>query len=124
LTAHYRQAMTLIHRSEQMQATWDALEVEVERRGLPDRTLMALADATIGLRVRNATYRSAADIPSAMAGADLSLLVREGLLIANGEKRGRWYERSPVLVDIHRRLYRPLRVADPFDNLGLRLPGV
>ena len=64
-----------------MQLTWDALEVEVKKKKLPQRTILALADAASGLRVRNAAYRSVADISVQVATKDLKLLVDGGLLI-------------------------------------------
>jgi Fic family protein len=62
LTAHYRQATTLLRRIERARAVWDRAEQEVSKRKLPERTILALVDATLGYRVRNATYRSAAYI--------------------------------------------------------------
>jgi Fic family protein len=114
LTAHFRQATTLLRRSRQLQRIWDALEVETVKRALPERTILALADATVGLKVRNATYRSVADISDGAAARDLKALVDAGFLLPEGEKRGRYYMAAPVLRTIRENAAEPKRVPDPF----------
>src|ERR1039457_6403278 len=89
LTAHYRQAETLLRRTSEISRLWDELEELVRLHQLPERMQFALADAAMGLRVRNASYRSAAEVSENLASRDLSLLVRKGLLMADGERRGR-----------------------------------
>jgi Fic family protein len=116
LTAHYRQAMTLLRRTREIQRIWDQLEVEVQQRGLPDRAIFALADAAIGLSVRNSTYRAAADISENLASRDLKMLCDHGLLRPEGEKRGRVYTAGLPVVAIRRRAEEPRGdVPDPFD---------
>src|SRR5262249_26099796 len=114
LTAHYRQANTLLKRTREIANLWDALESEIARLGLPDRTILALADAAIGLRVRNATYRPVADITDNLASKDFKRLVAAGLLISRGEKRGRFYTASDVLKEIRARTKESRSVEDPF----------
>lgn len=114
LTAHFRQATTILRRTREMQLTWDALEVEVKKRKLPERTIMALSDAASGLRVRNAAYRSVADISVQVATKDLKLLVDRGLLIPTGDKKGRSYRASEFVKEIRSRYREPKRVSDPF----------
>jgi Fic family protein len=114
LTAHFRQATTILRRSREVQQTWDALEVEVKKRKLPERTILALSDAASGLRVRNAAYRSVAGISVQVATKDLKLLVDRGLLVSSGEKKWRSYEASQVLKDLRSRFTEPKRVPDPF----------
>jgi hypothetical protein len=46
-------------------------------------------DAAYGYRVRNNTYRKAADVSDAIASRDSKELVSAGLLVAQGAKRGR-----------------------------------
>lgn len=117
LTAHYRQATTLLLRTRELQRLWDALEEEISRKGLPERTMLALADAAIGLKVRNATYRPIADISDNLAGRDLKSLVEHGLLVAEGEKRGRVYVASDVLKAIGARTREARRAEeDPFEG--------
>jgi Fic family protein len=114
LTAHFRQATTILRRTREMQLTWDALEVEVKKKKLPERSILALADAASGLRVRNAAYRSVADISVQVATKDLKLLVDRGLLIPTGDKKGRSYRAAEFVKEIRARYREPKRVADPF----------
>lgn len=67
------------------------------------RTTFALADAAAGYRIRNATYRSIAEITDQVASRDLKLLVQSGFLVPDGEKRGRAYVGSPMLRSIRER---------------------
>jgi Fic family protein len=114
LTAHFRQATTILRRSREVQQTWDALEVETKKRKLPERSILALSDAASGLRVRNAAYRSAADISVQVATKDLKLLVDRGLLVSSGEKKWRSYEASAFLKELGARFREPKLVPDPF----------
>ena len=91
LTAHYRQATTFLRRIERIGVVWDRVEQEVLRRKLPERLILALVDATLGYRVRNVTYRSAACISEYLASRDLKALVQAGLLVPHGDYRGRFY---------------------------------
>ncbi|MEK7411518.1 MAG: Fic family protein, partial [Actinomycetota bacterium] len=99
LTAHLRQVRTLLLRVKEGERLWGDLEQVAARRALPDRTITALWDAAMGFRVRNATYRASSDgeVSEQAAGRDLRQLADEGLLIAHGEKRGRFYIASPEL---------------------------
>jgi Fic family protein len=125
LTAHFRQASTLMRRAGIMHRIWDALEFETRRRGLPDRTIVVLGEAALGLKARNATYRKAAEISENLASRDLKLLTDAGLLVPEGERRGRYYRASPVLVAIGNDAARgePHQIGDPFDLNGY-LPGL
>lgn len=114
LTAHYRQATTLLQRTREIQALWDLLEIESQRRGLPERTLYALSDAAQGLRVRNATYRPIAEISEGLATRDLKVLVEQGLLVPSGEKRGRFYVASELLSRLRARTRETRRLEDPY----------
>lgn len=100
LTAHYRQANTLLRRIQEAGKRWELVEQEVQANHLPERTAIALFQALVGRRVRNSGYRTEADISDQLASRDLKLLVERGLLLAHGEKRGRYYVRSPRLQGI------------------------
>jgi Fic family protein len=105
LTAHLRQARTMLRRINESERVWSELERLVEIRKLPERTIMALFDATIGLRVRNATYRSYFEegpdaITEATSSRDLRQLVEANLLEPRGQKRGRFYVAQPELIRI------------------------
>jgi Fic family protein len=115
LTAHYQQAQTVLHRTDAMRRLWDGIEHELKERKLPERTLLALVDAAMGHKIRNTTYRRAADITHTLASRDLKQLVDSGLLEAQGEKRGRYYLASEPLHAIRRRNEIPaVELEDPF----------
>jgi hypothetical protein len=84
--------------------------------------VMALFDAMIGLRVRNATYRAYFDdgpeeITEATASRDLQKLVQANLLEARGERRGRHYVACSALIAIRQHVIRgraPEDDSDPF----------
>jgi len=114
LTAHYRQAETLLRRTNEQQRLWDLLEGRLKERRLNERLLMALSDAALGYRVRNATYRHAADVTETVASRDLSSLVDQGMLVAHGEKRGRHYRASPWLVALRDATRATKITTDPF----------
>ena len=88
LTAHYRQVEALRRRAIEAERRWDALEREVRRRRLLERSVGALWDAALGFRVRNSTYREFAEVGIAVAGRDLKALADAGLLVARGQARG------------------------------------
>jgi len=116
LTAHYRQAETLLRRSEEMNRLWGLLEAEAKRRGLPERSLFALGDAALGFRVRNATYRTAAEISDPLASRDLRALVDAGLLVPQGERRGRHYVAGEWLVQARAATRAKKVTTDPFTD--------
>lgn len=126
LTAHYRQAMTHLHRTTELTEMWGAIEGEVEKRKLPERVIVALVDAAMRFRVRNATYRRMAEVSDQVASRDLKLLVDEGFLQPLGERRGRFYVASTQLKGLVEGIKQPLRVEDPFetDPKNPRLPGL
>ena len=105
LVAHRRQAATLLRRVRESEQLWLALEDLAGRRMLPPRSVNALFDAAIGLRIRNATYRAIFEEPGeaitdATASRDLKAMVDSGLLVPHGAKRGRFYSASPELVAV------------------------
>lgn len=102
LKAHYQQATDLLRRIADMRMLWNALEAEAKKRKLHERTLFALADAAIGLRVRNPGYRTQAEVSNQVAKYDLKRLADEGLLVPKGEKKGRFYLASPFLLEMRK----------------------
>jgi len=114
LTAHYRQAEKLLQRTDEMARLWTLLEAETQRRGLNERTMLALSDAALGFRVRNATYRTAAEISDPLASRDLRALVDAGLLVPHGERRGRHYLASEWLKSARDQTRVRDVVTDPF----------
>ncbi len=103
LNAHYQQAVTLVRRTKETELLWNQLESELKRRRLNERMVLALADAAVGFRVRNSTYRKSAAIKDQVAGKDLRLLVRQGLLEPQGDKKWRYYVASKELTSIRTR---------------------
>ena len=126
LTAHYYQAMTLLRRATETHRVWDQLEVEIKNRSLPDRSIPALMDAVFGYTIRRSIYLSHTDLTELSASRDLRQLVDAGMLIAEGDKRGRIYKASPILRSIRDRTREPHVIINPFTvNVDtLPLPGV
>lgn len=124
LTAHYRQAFTLLNRTTAMDLLWQEVEHLVKQQGLPERVTNAVCDGAIGYRVRNAGYRKLADLNDILASRDLRNAVAAGLLIPAGERRGRIYTGAPHVRAIFDRLKSEyLRsVPDPFSAEQLLLP--
>lgn len=121
LTAHVRQARTLLRRVKESERLWDELERIVGESRLHDRTIPLLFDAATGLRVRRATYRAIweDEITDAIASRDLRLLAERELLVPHGEKRGRYYTANARLRDIWQQILDardPRDDSDPFDE--------
>jgi Fic family protein len=124
LTAHHRQAETLLRRTNEISRLWDVLEEELATQRLNERLIFALSDAAMGWRVRNSGYRKHVNIADETAGKDLRTLVEHNYLLPQGEKRGRVYvaaARLQTLRDKSRVEDRPL--ADPFSAEVLRPQG-
>jgi Fic family protein len=107
LTAHLRQARTMLRRVKETERLWIELEQLAVKNGLPDRAISALFDALSGLRVRNSTYRAGLkdageEISVQTAARDLAQLVHMGLLTARGQARGRVYGAGETLVGLRK----------------------
>jgi len=123
LTAHLRQARTMLRRVRESERLWTDLERLVEEMDLPERTTSLLYDAAFGLRVRNSTYRASMaangeDIAEQTAGRDLRLLVAKGLLVARGQARGRFYTATDRLADLQRAIISARDPRDDSDPFG------
>jgi Fic family protein len=122
LTAHYRQAQTLLRRVKQAERLWSLLEREVERVGLPERVIPGLFYVSGGRRLRRVTYRSMAaesdlgEVSEAMASRDLRTLVEAGFLLPVGERRGRFYLPTDRLraIRTQTREQEGRKIEDPF----------
>jgi Fic family protein len=101
LTAHLRQARTVLRRVKESEHLWDKLERLAREQALNERVIPLLFDAATGYRVRNSTYRAIwaelDEISENVASRDLKLLVDRDLLNPHGEKRGRFYTASKEL---------------------------
>lgn len=125
ITAHLRQARTMLVRVKETERLWVDLERLVRERGLPERMLLPLFDAAMGFRVRNSTYRATladameGEITEPTASKDLWRLVEGDLLVPHGQKRARFYTASDRVMEIRRSLTAgrdPRNNADPFAN--------
>jgi Fic family protein len=118
LKAHFQQAELLRVRAERTASIWGELEEMVREMSLPERSIYALYDATVGFRIRNAMYRSVVDISEQLASRDLKSMVAAGLLVAIGEARGRSYVSGKRLKDLLLQTRRafPYVAVDPFTD--------
>ena len=109
LTAHLRQARTMLRRVRETERLWVSIEDMIRALDFPERVMPVLFDAASGLRVRNATYRASLEdvgegpISEQTASRDLQRLVHAGLLRPVGEKRGRFYAGSAELINLDAR---------------------
>jgi hypothetical protein len=118
LTAHLRQAQTMLRRVKESERLWNQLEELIDGRKLPPRTMSVLFDAASGLRVRNGTYRASMEnadeeLTEQTASRDLQGLTRSGLLVARGQARGRYYVASNEVAAIRQRI---IDARDPRDD--------
>lgn len=125
LVAHLRQARTMLRRVRESERLWLELEQTATGKGLSPRTMNALFDAAVGLRVRNATYRAqlneadAEEVTEQTASRDLRRLVELGLLVPRGTKRGRHYLAGNEVEQIRRAIVAARadrEDADPFSD--------
>ena len=132
LQAHYVQAASVLRRVRESEWLWGELEESVQRASLPGRAIEAMFDATLGLRVRNSSYRSASkaageQISNETATRDLRAMVEAGLLTKHGAKRGTYYTADDELVGLRvqmRRDRQPIttdHLFDPSADVGNQL---
>lgn len=114
LTAHYRQANTLLRRIHEMGRLTVVLEEELKKRKLNERVLNPLVSAAVGLSVKNPSYREQAGITDQVAKLDLLSLINHGFLVAKGERRWRHYVASDQLKKIREETRLPQTTLDPF----------
>jgi Fic family protein len=136
LTAHYRQALTLLRRIRETEALWDSCDQLASRHHLPERCIGPLCDAARGWRLRRSLYiktvqsSTGETISDQTATRDLTGMAKAGLLEPVGEKRGRHYRATQQLGEVWRRIrdQRPGRSEeDPYASLGSiqeALPGL
>ncbi|MCW5590864.1 MAG: Fic family protein [Burkholderiales bacterium] len=132
LTAHFQQAENLLRQDTFLERVWAVISEEVKLRKLMERTVWAVADASIGIKVRNSGYRKQTDITNESASKDLRALVEAGLLVPKGERKGRYYEASELIAQLARSVWEPRNDRDPFalveesqtKNSQPQLPGI
>jgi Fic family protein len=125
LRAHYIQAASVLRRVRESEQIWTRIDELRKKQRLAERTITVLFDASLGLKVRNSSYRASLrnswdeEVSNQVAGSDLRAAVRAGLLRQFGAKRGTYYQAAPPLTEI---------VADvrsgrtPIDDSSLFLP--
>ena len=92
ITAHVRQARTLLRHVRETEELWDRCEQLVDRHRLPRRCVGPLNNTARGWRLQQRCTRSWSPIPPASRSAsrrrhhDLAALVKAGLLEGRGEK--------------------------------------
>jgi len=114
LIAHFQQAESLLRWNQVLDNVWERIVNEVKKRRLMDRMAWALADASMGVKIRNSTYRNQVEISNESASKDFRTLVENGLLIPKGERKGRYYEASDTLKNVIRGADIPRNDRDPF----------
>jgi Uncharacterized conserved protein len=130
LTAHFRQARTVLRRIERAERLWVVVAALAETSHLPERSIGPLCEAAVGRRVRRASYIANAEVtygatvPNLTASRDLKTLVTAGLFHPVGDKRGRYYLATETL----KREWDKIRASqpsraedDPFSLVQLRL---
>lgn len=119
LRAHHMQAQTVVRRLSEASHMWAELDALVSARGLPERSMAALYDGSLGLRIRRSSYVRRAAVEERTATRDLQLLVDAGLLVAQGERRGRTYSASSQLrqIRVSARRQRP-PLLDPYGGIA------
>ncbi len=98
IEAHVEQARRRLDQLTQAAARWGFLEALVERRGWPDRLVIALEQSLIGGTERS-TYGAEADVSSATASNDFRRLVDSGLIEQTGRGRATRYHAGAALKD-------------------------
>lgn len=124
LQAHYIQAASVLRRVRESEKIWVEVEALVAKARLQERSIMALFEAAIGLKIRNASYRASLrlvedEISNQVATTDLRAMVQAGFLIQKGKKRGTYYEAETPLVEIRNRIRSNRR---PLDAESLFVP--
>jgi Fic family protein len=117
LEAHYIQAASVLRRVQESEALWSKLDELREKHRLPERTISALFDAAINLRVRNSSYRFTLrgydeEISNQLATGDLRAMVQAGLLKQQGAKRGTFYQAAEPLMKIATSVRRNRKTLD------------
>jgi Fic family protein len=115
LKAHYQQAGRMIRRNEEYDHLFTQVVRLAEGAGVHERSHLALFDAALGFRVTNQRYRAEAEVSELVASRDLKGLVDLGLLVPQGEKRGRHYLAGETLRRARAATRAPRSMLDPYD---------
>lgn len=115
LKAHYQQGTKFLRRYEEAEKAYAAVKDLVAHHRLPERSELPLFDVVIGGNLTNSRYRLGAEVTEYVASRDLRRLSELNIIEPQGEARGRFYRRGPVIEEIRRdtKIMRPLE--DPYD---------
>lgn len=125
MTAHYHQARTQVRRIQETERLYVACCELAEKHGLPERSAGALAEAALGLRLRNSSYRAVVEVTHGemlsdlTASRDLRALVDASLFKPIGERRGRYYVAQARLLAEQKKIRSsraPKETDDPFER--------
>jgi Fic family protein len=120
LKAHHQQASNIMRRHATIGRAWSEIEKIRLSLGLPERCESPMMDAAFGYRVRNQRHRETSGISEVVASRDLKRLTEAGLVIAMGEKRGRFYLASDKLKSIVERSIEREQPIDPYKIIQRR----
>jgi Fic family protein len=122
LRAHHIQAQTVRRRYREAGRLWLAFDELIERHGLADRVADELFDASLGYRMRRATYVRRAGIEERTASRDLARLTELELLSAVGETKGRHYVMGARLAEVVQQVLSSRdQLVDPYPWMRERL---
>ncbi len=128
LLAHYQQAENLLRQDVWLNKLFKSVSEEVQKQKLMERMAFAVADASIGIKVRNSAYRNQVAISNESASKDLRTLVEKGLLVPKGERKGRYYEAAEYIKKLAHDAWIPRNDRDPFELIAgtnqRELPGM
>jgi len=114
LRAHFQQAQTIVKRNEWYGRVYEGVDKIMKERGLHDRMAHALMDGALRLRVRAGQYKEENNISDVVASRDLRRLCDEGLMVPHGEKRGRYYIGSELMIEMAKATKPVGRAEDPY----------
>jgi Fic family protein len=122
LRAHHIQAQTVRRRYREAGKLWLAFDELIERHSLADRVADELFDASLGYRMRRATYVRRAGIEERTASRDLARLTELELLRAVGETKGRHYVMGARLAEVVQQVLSSRdQLVDPYPWMRERL---
>lgn len=114
LKAHYQQAQTLLRRNEEYGELFSKVQDILVTNKLPDRMVIPLFDAALGLHLSNSRYRSETEVTEFVASRDLKKLCEMELLEPKGERRGRVYSAARILIEARNSVRKRTPLADPY----------
>lgn len=117
IKAHYQQALTVQRRQSELSQVWTEIEEQCKELKLAERVVAPLVEASYGRAIRNSRYRYHTDVTNWTASRDLAALVDAGFLEPQGEKRARFYRRTPKLAAIRDKFREKKPLPDPFEGV-------